>query len=44
LAGDLAARRLGARAMLAGDVTAHLGEAFAHVGESPAEVPGRRSG
>jgi hydroxyethylthiazole kinase-like uncharacterized protein yjeF len=44
LAGDLAARRLGARAMLAGDVTAHLGEAFAHVGESPAEVPSRRSG
>ncbi len=32
LAGDLAAQRVGARAMLASDVTAHLGEAIARVG------------
>ena len=32
LAGDLAAQRVGARAMLASDVTAHLGEAMARVG------------
>ncbi len=36
LAGDLAARRLGTRTMLASDVTAHLGEALAQVGESRA--------
>ncbi|MCS6816911.1 MAG: NAD(P)H-hydrate dehydratase [Blastocatellia bacterium] len=32
LAGDLAAQRVGTRAMLASDVTAHLGEALAQVG------------
>jgi len=32
LAGDVAARRVGARAMLASDVTAHLGEAMALIG------------
>ena len=32
LAGDLAARRLGARVMLASDVTAHLGDAIASIG------------
>jgi NAD(P)H-hydrate epimerase len=32
LAGDVAARRVGARAMLASDVTAHLGDALALIG------------
>ncbi len=32
LAGDIAASRLGARAMIASDITAHLGEAFISVG------------
>ncbi|MFL6273608.1 MAG: NAD(P)H-hydrate dehydratase [Blastocatellia bacterium] len=32
LAGDLAAAKFGTRAMIATDITAHLGEAFIHVG------------
>jgi NAD(P)H-hydrate epimerase len=32
LAGDLAAAKLGTRAMIASDITAHLGEAFIEVG------------
>ena len=32
LAGDIAASRLGSRAMIASDITAHLGEAFIEVG------------
>jgi len=32
LAGDIAASRLGSRAMNASDITAHLGEAFISVG------------
>ncbi len=40
LAGDLAARRLGARALLASDVTAHLSEAFALVGSTDEGISG----
>jgi NAD(P)H-hydrate epimerase len=36
LAGDIAASRIGTRAMVAADITAHLGEAFIEVG-GPAE-------
>jgi NAD(P)H-hydrate repair Nnr-like enzyme with NAD(P)H-hydrate dehydratase domain len=32
LAGDIAASRFGTRAMIASDITAHLGEAFISVG------------
>jgi NAD(P)H-hydrate epimerase len=32
LAGDIAASRLGMRAMIASDITAHLGEAFIKAG------------
>jgi NAD(P)H-hydrate epimerase len=40
LAGDFAAARLGARALIASDVTAHLGEAFIEAGGDQ-ERPGR---
>jgi len=32
LAGDIAASRMGVRALIASDITAHLGEAFTSIG------------
>ena len=38
LAGDIAASRVGTRAMIASDITAHLAEAFIEVGSDPERV------
>ena len=40
LAGDIAASRIGTRAMIASDITAHLGEALISVGGDPEKVSG----
>jgi NAD(P)H-hydrate epimerase len=44
LAGDIAASRTGTRAMIASDITAHLGEAFIEVGGDPERLDIRSRG